>query len=208
MSSSSGPEPAGDAAPRRRGDRAGRASSARGATAGRGRARRAARRRGRSRREGWLTVAWAAPGTLWLIFFLVAPLVMIVLVSFWTTDITGFEKDFTLDAYRTLFGSLTYWNQLKESFFVTCIVSGSCLVLGFPIAYFLVVQDQDDPEPARAVHRRARAVLDELPDPRDRLGVPASWAARARSTSSSQKIGLIDEPLDIRLLEVLGRRWR
>jgi putative spermidine/putrescine transport system permease protein len=91
----------------------------------------------RSRREGLITAAWAAPGTLWLLFFLVAPLVMILLVSFWTTDITGFTKDFTLEAYRNLFGSLTYWNQMKESFFVTCIVVVSCLVLGFPIAYFL-----------------------------------------------------------------------
>ncbi|MFN8187646.1 MAG: ABC transporter permease [Gaiellales bacterium] len=91
----------------------------------------------RSRRDGWITAAWATPGTLWLLFFLVAPLVMILLVSFWTTDITGFKKDFTLEAYRQLFGSLSYWNQMKESFFVTCIVVLACLILGFPIAYFL-----------------------------------------------------------------------
>lgn len=91
----------------------------------------------RSRRQGLITAAWAAPGTLWLAFFLVAPLVMILLVSFWTTDITGFTKDFTLESYRQLFGSLSYWNQMKESFFVTCIVTVSCLLFGFPIAYFL-----------------------------------------------------------------------
>ena len=33
---------------------------------------------------GWITTAWALPGGLWLGFYLVAPLVFIVLVSFWT----------------------------------------------------------------------------------------------------------------------------
>jgi putative spermidine/putrescine transport system permease protein len=88
-------------------------------------------------RQGWITAAWAAPGTLWLLFFLVGPVVMIILVSFWTPSLTGFEKDFTLENYRTLFGSDVYWDQLKDSFFVALIVVGACLILGFPIAYFL-----------------------------------------------------------------------
>ena len=62
---------------------------------------------------------------------------MIILVSFWTPSLSGFEKTFTLDNYRTLFGSDVYWNQLKDSFFVALIVVGACLLLGFPIAYFL-----------------------------------------------------------------------
>ena len=36
------------------------------------------------RKTGWATFLWALPGGLWLGFFLVAPLVFIVLVSFWT----------------------------------------------------------------------------------------------------------------------------
>jgi putative spermidine/putrescine transport system permease protein len=92
---------------------------------------------GGGRGGGWLTLAWAAPGTLWLLFYLVAPVVMIILVSFWTPSLTGFEKDFTLRNYDTLFSSDVYWNQLKSSFFVALIVVGACLLLGFPIAYFL-----------------------------------------------------------------------
>jgi putative spermidine/putrescine transport system permease protein len=94
--------------------------------------------RGGEKGRGWSTLAWAAPGTLWLLFFLVAPLVMIVLVSFWQTGITGFERGaWSTDAYRTLFHSSTYWNQLKSTFFLSLIVTGACLVLGFPVAYFL-----------------------------------------------------------------------
>ena len=62
---------------------------------------------------------------------------MIVLVSFWTPSLTGFEKTFTLDNYRTLFGSSVYWDQLKDSFFIALIVTGACLLLGFPVAYYL-----------------------------------------------------------------------
>ncbi len=43
------------------------------------------------RRRGLVTLAWATPGTLWLLFFLVAPLVMIILVSFWTQTVSGFD---------------------------------------------------------------------------------------------------------------------
>ncbi len=42
-----------------------------------------------ARREkggGWVTFAWAAPGFIWLGFFLIAPLVFIVLMSFWTPN--------------------------------------------------------------------------------------------------------------------------
>jgi putative spermidine/putrescine transport system permease protein len=89
------------------------------------------------RRRGLVTLAWATPGTLWLLFFLVAPLVMIILVSFWTQTVSGFDQAWTLDNYDRLFGDTTYWNQLKQSFFNSLIVVGATLVLGFPVAYFL-----------------------------------------------------------------------
>src|SRR4029079_19163125 len=44
---------------------------------------------------GWLTTLWALPGALWLGFYLVAPLVFIVLVSFWTRTDTGFVRPWT-----------------------------------------------------------------------------------------------------------------
>jgi hypothetical protein len=75
-------------------------------------------------RKGVVTTAWATPGTLWTSFFLVAPLVMIVLVSFWTQTVSGFDEvELTLDNYDKLFGDATYWNQLKQSFFNSVIVT-------------------------------------------------------------------------------------
>ncbi len=148
----------------------------------------------RSRREGLITMAWAAPGTMWLLFFLVAPLVMIVLVSFWTTDITGFTKDFTLEAYRNLFGSLTYWNQMKESFFVTCIVVIACLLLGFPIAYFLAFKVKS------IKNQLALFIVITAPFLTSYLIRVTAWVYPVMGSEGAinqflDKIGLISEPL-------------
>ena len=42
-----------------------------------------------------VTALWALPGTLWLLIFLVAPVIVVLVVSFFTGTITGFSK--TLD---------------------------------------------------------------------------------------------------------------
>ena len=151
---------------------------------------------GVDRRQGIITLAWAAPGTLWLIFYLLAPVVMIVLVSFWTPSITGFEKSFTLDNYRTLFGSSVYWNQLKDSFFVALIVVGACLVLGFPIAYFLSFK-------IKSLRNQIALFLVLLaPFLTSYLIRAVAWEYPLMGRQGAinqvlQKIGVISEPLDI-----------
>jgi putative spermidine/putrescine transport system permease protein len=91
-----------------------------------------------------LGLAGAIPGTLWLLFFLVAPVVMIVLVSFWHTSVSAFDPwSWTLDNYRTLIHSGVYWSQLRQSFVNSLIVVAACLVFGFPVAYFLALHIQN-----------------------------------------------------------------
>jgi putative spermidine/putrescine transport system permease protein len=97
-------------------------------------------RRGRGVARGALAFAGALPGLAWLLFYLVAPVVMIVLVSFWQTSTSAFDPwHWTLGNYRTLFQSGVYWTQLRQSFLNSLIVVASCLVLGFPVAYFLAL---------------------------------------------------------------------
>ncbi len=193
-----------DAAPRRRRDRAGR--GARGAGAGPS-GRSASRAAGAgSERRGWITAAWAAPGTLWLLFFLVGPVVMIILVSFWTPSLTGFEKNFTLENYRTLFGSDVYWDQLKDSFFVALIVVGACLLLGFPIAYFLTFKVQSLRNQVALFLVAAGAVPDELPDPGGGLAVPADGPPGRRQPGAAGHRPDRRAARDPRLLAALGRR--
>jgi putative spermidine/putrescine transport system permease protein len=102
-----------------------------------------------AQRSGWVTAVWATPGFVFLGFYLIAPLVFIVLVSFWTYQVgarSGFVTDWTLANYNDLlgFGSKTldrvYWENMWSSFYRSLIVVGACLVFGFPIAYFLALK--------------------------------------------------------------------
>ena len=92
---------------------------------------------------GWVTAAWALPGTLWLGFYLVLPLVFIVLVSFWTYKLgakSGFTTNWTLENYGTIVHSSTYWHNMLTSVYTSLIAVVACLVFGFPIAYFLALK--------------------------------------------------------------------
>jgi putative spermidine/putrescine transport system permease protein len=99
--------------------------------------------RARGRRGGgggWGTAALAAPGFLWIGFYLIAPLVIIVLVSFWTWTDAGFERTWTLDNYSELFRDSTYWDNMLSTLVTSAIAVVACLVLGFPVAYFLALK--------------------------------------------------------------------
>jgi len=102
---------------------------------------------GRSRKGSLITLAWGLPGFLWLGFFLVAPLVFIVLVSFWTTTSTGFDAGkWTLHNYGVLLHPFNlnnaYWSNMWRSFLTSLIAVVACLVFGFPVAYFLAMKVQ------------------------------------------------------------------
>ncbi len=100
------------------------------------------RRRKRDRESGWVTAALAAPGFLWIAFYLIAPLVIIVLVSFWTWTDAGFDKTLTTANYRELFNDSTYWDNMLSTVVTSAIAVVACLILGFPVAYFLALKVQ------------------------------------------------------------------
>jgi len=90
------------------------------------------------KRSGLATFLWAAPATLWLCVFLLAPVVMIVLVSFWSRSVNGFEAwDWTTENYRAIWDSGTYRTALLRTFQRAVFVCILCLAIGYPIAYFL-----------------------------------------------------------------------
>ncbi|WP_121629826.1 ABC transporter permease [Tropicibacter alexandrii] len=83
---------------------------------------------------GWLQ---AAPLALVLVGFLLAPIVMIVIVSFWGATEFSIYPAFLWDNYEFLFGSpVTYkvfWATFKYAFITWALT----LSIGFTVAYFL-----------------------------------------------------------------------
>jgi putative spermidine/putrescine transport system permease protein len=94
------------------------------------------------RGSGWVTAALAAPGLLWIGFYLIVPLGIIVLVSFWTWTDAGFDTTFTTANYSELFHDRTYWDNMLSTVVTSLIAVVACLVLGFPVAYFLALKVQ------------------------------------------------------------------
>jgi len=78
-----------------------------------------------------------APGALFILAFLVLPLVSIVVFSFWRTESYTLIPDWNLDNYRTLFGERTYLTFLARSVVMALAVSLFCLIYAYPVAYLI-----------------------------------------------------------------------
>lgn len=88
-----------------------------------------------------VTLLWMLPGALWLLIFLVAPVIVVLVVSFFTGTITGFSEVFTTSNYSTIFASSsTYLSTLEGVARNAAIVTAVCLIIGYPVAYFLAVK--------------------------------------------------------------------
>lgn len=83
---------------------------------------------------GWLL---AAPLAFVLAAFLVLPIVMIVVVSFWTSTEFSIIPAFSFENYDFLFGSPVTYRVFLNTFRYAAITWAVTLALGFTIAYFL-----------------------------------------------------------------------
>jgi putative spermidine/putrescine transport system permease protein len=83
---------------------------------------------------GWLL---ALPLTVVLALFLVLPIMMIVVVSFWGATEFSIYPDFQFDNYAFLFGSEVTWRVFANTFKYALITWIFTLLIGFTVAYFL-----------------------------------------------------------------------
>lgn len=83
---------------------------------------------------GWLQ---AAPLSLVLICFLVAPIVMIFIVSFWQATEFSIVPAFSFENYEFLFGSDVTYRVFLATFKYAAITWFFTLTIGFTVAYFL-----------------------------------------------------------------------
>ncbi len=81
--------------------------------------------------------AWAllAPGTLWLVAFFVAPILIMAEYSVMERGTYGgVEPGFTLESYGRFFDPL-YLRILARTFGLAALTTAICLVVGYPLAY-------------------------------------------------------------------------
>jgi putative spermidine/putrescine transport system permease protein len=83
---------------------------------------------------GWLM---ASPMLLILSIFLVLPICMIVIVSFWGATEFSIYPAFKFDNYQYLFESSVTYKVFMKTLMFTVITWFFCLTIGFTIAYFL-----------------------------------------------------------------------
>jgi ABC-type spermidine/putrescine transport system permease subunit I len=77
------------------------------------------------------------PGALFILFFLLIPLLSIVVFSFWRTESYVLIPEWNLDNYRTLIGERTYLTFLWRSIVMALAVSAICLIYAYPVAYLI-----------------------------------------------------------------------
>lgn len=83
---------------------------------------------------GWLL---ASPLALVLAFFLILPIIMIVIVSFWGSTEFSIYPAFLIENYQYLFESSVTYSVFFKTLTYTVITWFFCLIIGFSVAYFL-----------------------------------------------------------------------
>ncbi|OOY30602.1 ABC transporter permease [Thioclava sp. F36-6] len=86
---------------------------------------------------GWLQ---AAPLTVVLLGFLVAPIITIVIVSFWQATEFSIIPAFSLENYEFLFGSPVTYKVFAATFKYAFLTWAMTLAIGFTVAYYLAFQ--------------------------------------------------------------------
>ena len=93
----------------------------------------AARASSGSSKSAWLIL----PGVVWMLLFLVAPILLILYVSFWTQTTFKIEPTLTLQSWKMFFSSDTYLSSLWTTIRIWLIVLVSTFVIGYPTALFV-----------------------------------------------------------------------
>lgn len=79
----------------------------------------------------------AGPVSIWMIIFVMLPLIYILVISFMTRNVYGgIEYTFTLENYKEMLQPLylkVIWKSIKLAFMTTVF----CLLFGYPLAYWI-----------------------------------------------------------------------
>jgi putative spermidine/putrescine transport system permease protein len=85
----------------------------------------------------WKAYLLLAPGVLWMLLFLVLPMLMMVYVSFWTQTTFKIQPILTTRSWEDFFTSATYLGSLWTTIRIWLIVLALTFVVGYPTALFV-----------------------------------------------------------------------
>jgi putative spermidine/putrescine transport system permease protein len=77
------------------------------------------------------------PGVLWMLLFMVLPMIMVIYVSFWTQTTFTVKPDLTTDSWARFLSSPTYLDSAWTTIRIWAIVLGATLAIGYPVALFI-----------------------------------------------------------------------
>ncbi len=91
-----------------------------------------------SKSNGWLTAALLAPTTMWFLFMLILPLIVILVFSFGErAAVGGYAGGFTFEQYANLPARLkAFQNTMTFAPIGTLL----CLIVAYPLAYYLALR--------------------------------------------------------------------
>ncbi|WP_246057683.1 ABC transporter permease [Arenibacterium halophilum] len=94
----------------------------------------AIKREARDRRRALMLLS---PGVLWMVLFMILPMIMVVYVSFWTQTTFAVEPTLTTASWERFLSSSTYLSAIGTTLRVWAIVLVATLVVGYPVALFI-----------------------------------------------------------------------
>ncbi|MCL2934814.1 MAG: ABC transporter permease [Trichodesmium sp. MAG_R03] len=133
------------------------------------------------------------PATIWLLIFFIIPLVIVLIYSFLERGTYGgVIWQFTLDNYQRLAQGI-YWGIFWRSLFFAFITTIICLLIGYPLAYFIAT--------IRQPWRHVLLMLVIIPFWTNFLVRTYAWIVLLRTEGvfniALQSLQLTDEPLTL-----------
>ena len=140
---------------------------------------------------GWLL---ASPLLVILTLFLVLPIGMIVVVSFWGATEFSIYPAFQFENYQYLFESSVTYSVFFKTFLFTIITWFFCLIIGFTVAYFLAFHVRS------LTWQIALFLLCTIPFWTSNIIRMISWipflGRNGIANQSLMSLGVIDQPLE------------
>lgn len=88
--------------------------------------------------------AWlATPVLLWQLVFFAAPMLFLVVVTFWRVRSFRLEPAFSLDNWTRILGSTTFYSAMAHTFVVGLTTTVLALAIAFPAAYTIALRVPD-----------------------------------------------------------------